>query len=92
MTRNAALLFDLDGTLVDSDVKHMAAFSAYSRALSVDQSVYNRSIQLRVERSDWQVAAGLAVVGMTTNLRVAELIAAGATLAANDFTDRGYSH
>ncbi|HRK24161.1 MAG TPA: HAD-IA family hydrolase [Beijerinckiaceae bacterium] len=33
------------------------------------------------------VAAGLPVIGMTTNLAAAEVLAAGATMAASDFTD-----
>ena len=32
VTSGAALLFDLDGTLVDSDAKHMAAFQRVFRA------------------------------------------------------------
>jgi HAD superfamily hydrolase (TIGR01509 family) len=46
VTSEAALLFDLDGTLVDSDAKHMAAFQrVFARhGISVDQAVYNKSI------------------------------------------------
>ena len=43
---NAALLFDLDGTLVDSDARHMAAFQRILApyGVAVDQALYNRSI------------------------------------------------
>lgn len=46
MTTSAALLFDLDGTLVDSDAQHMAAFRRILAPLgvTVDQALYNRSI------------------------------------------------
>ena len=42
----AALLFDLDGTLVDSDAKHLAAFQrVFARfGVAVDQETYNASI------------------------------------------------
>jgi HAD superfamily hydrolase (TIGR01509 family) len=42
----AALLFDLDGTLVDSDAIHLAAFQRVFAPLgvAVDQVTYNRSI------------------------------------------------
>ena len=42
----AALLFDLDGTLVDSDAKHLAAFQRVfgSLGVAVDQETYNASI------------------------------------------------
>ncbi|MBV9289812.1 MAG: HAD-IA family hydrolase [Hyphomicrobiales bacterium] len=43
---NAALLFDLDGTLVDSDARHMAAFQRILApyGVALDQALYNRSI------------------------------------------------
>jgi HAD superfamily hydrolase (TIGR01509 family) len=46
VTSGAALLFDLDGTLVDSDAKHMAAFQrVFARhGIVVDQAAYNKSI------------------------------------------------
>ena len=42
----AALLFDLDGTLVDSDAKHLAAFQrAFAPfGVAVDQETYNERI------------------------------------------------
>jgi beta-phosphoglucomutase-like phosphatase (HAD superfamily) len=42
----AALLFDLDGTLVDSDARHMAAFQRILApfGVMVDQALYRRSI------------------------------------------------
>jgi HAD superfamily hydrolase (TIGR01509 family) len=42
----AALLFDLDGTLIDSDAKHLAAFQRIfaSHGIAVDQALYNKSI------------------------------------------------
>ncbi len=42
----AALLFDLDGTLIDSDAKHLAAFQCVFHPLGVaiDQETYNASI------------------------------------------------
>jgi HAD superfamily hydrolase (TIGR01509 family) len=46
VTGGAALLFDLDGTLVDSDAKHMTAFQRVfaTYGLVLDQAAYNRSI------------------------------------------------
>lgn len=46
MTGGAALLFDLDGTLVDSDAQHMAAFQRVfaPHGVVLDQAVYNASI------------------------------------------------
>ncbi len=46
MTSEAALLLDLDGTLVDSDAKHMAAFQHVfaQHGISVDEAAYNKSI------------------------------------------------
>ena len=46
MTSRAALLFDLDGTLVDSDAKHLAAFQRIfaSYGIVVDQTTYERHI------------------------------------------------
>jgi beta-phosphoglucomutase-like phosphatase (HAD superfamily) len=45
-TLRAALLFDLDGTLVDSDPKHFAAFQRVFApfGISVDQQTYNARI------------------------------------------------
>ncbi len=42
----AALLFDLDGTLVDSDAKHLAAFQRVfgEHGITVDQDTYNAQI------------------------------------------------
>jgi beta-phosphoglucomutase-like phosphatase (HAD superfamily) len=42
----AALLFDLDGTLVDSDGKHLAAFQSVfaPHGILVDQTNYDRNI------------------------------------------------
>ena len=42
----AALLFDLDGTLIDSDAEHLAAFQRVfaSYGIAVDRSCYNASI------------------------------------------------
>lgn len=42
----AALLFDLDGTLVDSDARHFAAFQRVfaPHGVALDQESYNRSI------------------------------------------------
>ena len=44
--RAPALLFDLDGTLVDSDPKHLAAFQRVfaSFGIAVDQTTYERDI------------------------------------------------
>ena len=46
MTSRAALFFDLDGTLVDSDAKHLAAFQRVfaSHGIAVDQTTYERDI------------------------------------------------
>ena len=46
MTLGAALLFDLDGTLVDSDARHMAAFRRILQpfGVTVDQALYESSI------------------------------------------------
>ncbi len=46
MTSRAALLFDLDGTLVDSDPKHLTAFQRVfaSHGIMVDHAVYERDI------------------------------------------------
>ena len=46
MTGRAALLFDLDGTLVDSDARHLAAFRRVfaPHGISVDQTAYERDI------------------------------------------------
>ena len=46
ISNGAALLFDLDGTLVDSDAKHLAAFQrAFAPfGVAVDQETYNTSI------------------------------------------------
>ncbi len=46
MTSRAALLFDLDGTLVDSDAKHLAAFQRVfaSYGIAVDRTTYERDI------------------------------------------------
>jgi HAD superfamily hydrolase (TIGR01509 family) len=46
VTSRAALLFDLDGTLVDSDAKHLAAFQLVfaSYGIAVDQTTYERDI------------------------------------------------
>lgn len=46
MTTRAALLFDLDGTLVDSDARHMAAFQRIfaPHGIAVEQALYNKSI------------------------------------------------
>lgn len=46
MTSRAALLFDLDGTLVDSDAKHLAAFQRVfaSYGIAVDPATYERDI------------------------------------------------
>jgi beta-phosphoglucomutase-like phosphatase (HAD superfamily) len=45
-TRGAALLFDLDGTLVDSDAKHFAAFQRIFApfGIALDQASYNARI------------------------------------------------
>ncbi len=42
----AALLFDLDGTLIDSDARHLAAFQRIfaSYGIAVDQETYDASI------------------------------------------------
>jgi beta-phosphoglucomutase-like phosphatase (HAD superfamily) len=40
-----ALLFDLDGTLLDSDAEHLTAFSASSRRTG--------SIALHMRRTSW---------------------------------------
>ena len=47
----AALLFDLDGTLVDSDAKHLAAFQQVfaSFGIAVDLETYNSENPRRVE-------------------------------------------
>jgi HAD superfamily hydrolase (TIGR01509 family) len=44
--KGAALLFDLDGTLIDSDAKHLAAFQRVfaSYGIAVDQEAYNAGI------------------------------------------------
>jgi beta-phosphoglucomutase-like phosphatase (HAD superfamily) len=46
VTSRSALLFDLDGTLVDSDPKHLAAFQRVfaAQGIMVDQTVYERDI------------------------------------------------
>ncbi len=46
MTSRAALLFDLDGTLVDSDPKHLAAFQRVfaSFGIAVDRTTYESDI------------------------------------------------
>ena len=46
MNRVAALFFDLDGTLVDSDPQHLAAFQRVfaPHGISVDRAVYDRDI------------------------------------------------
>ena len=46
MTSRAALLFDLDGTLVDSDARHLAAFQRVfaPHGIVVDQTTYERDI------------------------------------------------
>ncbi len=46
MTGGAALLFDLDGTLVDSDAKHLAAFQRVFApfGITVDQALYNKGL------------------------------------------------
>ena len=46
MTKSAALLIDLDGTLVDSDALHMATFKRILApyGIAVDQALYSRSI------------------------------------------------
>jgi len=46
VTSRAALLFDLDGTLVDSDAKHLAAFQSVfaPHGISVDRIAYDRHI------------------------------------------------
>ncbi len=46
MTSRSALLFDLDGTLVDSDAKHLAAFQRVfaPHGISVDRTTYERDI------------------------------------------------
>jgi HAD superfamily hydrolase (TIGR01509 family) len=46
VTSRAALLFDLDGTLVDSDAKHLNAFQRVfaSYGIAVDQTTYERDI------------------------------------------------
>jgi len=46
VTSRAALLFDLDGTLVDSDARHLAAFQRVfaSYGIVVDQTTYERDI------------------------------------------------
>jgi beta-phosphoglucomutase-like phosphatase (HAD superfamily) len=46
VTSGAALLFDLDGTLVDSDAKHLAAFQRVfgSHGIAVDRASYERDI------------------------------------------------
>ena len=46
MTCGAALFFDLDGTLVDSDPQHLAAFQRVfaPHGISVDRAVYDRDI------------------------------------------------
>ena len=174
MTSRAALLFDLDGTLVDSDAKHLAAFQRvfasrsavlddkeaayrselvdiapiagavalldfadrrglkravvtngpranaekalsalglelrlpivvigselprskpdplpYLKGLELTGALASRSIAFEDSPSGVRaaMAAGLAVVGLTTTLDAATLIGAGATIAANDFTD-----
>jgi beta-phosphoglucomutase-like phosphatase (HAD superfamily) len=45
-SERAALLFDLDGTLVDSDAKHLAAFQRVFApfGVAIDQTAYNTSI------------------------------------------------
>jgi beta-phosphoglucomutase-like phosphatase (HAD superfamily) len=42
----AALLFDLDGTLIDSDAQHLAAFQRVfaTHGIAIDQAIYNKNI------------------------------------------------
>jgi beta-phosphoglucomutase-like phosphatase (HAD superfamily) len=61
----------------------------YLRGLELAGALASRSIAFEDSPSGIRAAAaaGLAVVGLTTTLDAAALIRAGATIAANDFTD-----
>jgi beta-phosphoglucomutase-like phosphatase (HAD superfamily) len=61
----------------------------YLTGLELTGALASRSIAFEDSPSGVRaaMAAGLAVVALTTTLDAATLIGAGATIAANDFTD-----